>query len=243
MSQKTGNTDIEAVEQERQALTEQEVATYLRRHPDFFQDKPSLLTDLRIPHHTGGAVSLLERQVTVLRDAKEDQEKQLNDLIQIARDNDRLAEHMHRLTLDLMASRDIAVLLDVLNHRLQRDFLADLVAMRLFVFPLDVNHAGRDEIVADVDAFKGPFQRLLDAGKPFCGLLKSEQLAILFGDRAESVGSTAFLPLGERGNLGLLAICSYDRARFSPKADTVFLGRMKEIITAAIKPFLDSVSR
>ena len=60
--------DTTASESERmaQAIGEQDVADYLRRHPDFFEDKPTLLADLRVPHATGTAVSLVERQVAVL---------------------------------------------------------------------------------------------------------------------------------------------------------------------------------
>ena len=50
-------------------LAEREVADFLRRHPDFFERHLALLTELVVPHSgRTGAVSLLERQVTVLRD-------------------------------------------------------------------------------------------------------------------------------------------------------------------------------
>ena len=50
-------------------LDENEVADFLRTHPDFFERHLALLTELVVPHSSrGGAVSLLERQVGVLRD-------------------------------------------------------------------------------------------------------------------------------------------------------------------------------
>jgi uncharacterized protein YigA (DUF484 family) len=219
-------------------LGEQEVADYLRRHPQFFRDKPSLLADLRVPHDAGGAVSLVERQVAVLRDNSERQQKQLDSLIQIARDNDRLNGQLHQLTLGLMQCADLEGMLGLINNRLRQDFAADFVAICLLRPPLDEALADRPEIVNDTDAFQGAFQRLLSASKPFCGLLKVEQLALLFGEQAESVGSNALLPLGSRGELGLLAIGSCERDRFNPGADTAFLGRMAEIIAAALGPQL-----
>jgi len=69
---------------------EQSVADYLRRHPCFFEDKPTLLVDLRVPHATGSAVSLVERQVAVLREGNAGLQKQLKELVQVARENGQL---------------------------------------------------------------------------------------------------------------------------------------------------------
>ncbi|MED5248942.1 MAG: DUF484 family protein, partial [Pseudomonadota bacterium] len=50
-------------------LSEDEVADFLRACPDFFERHLALLSELVVPHSArGGAVSLLERQVGVLRD-------------------------------------------------------------------------------------------------------------------------------------------------------------------------------
>lgn len=215
-------------------IGEQEVADYLRRHPHFFEDKPTVLADLRIPHHAGSAVSLVERQVAVLRDSNVSLQEQLNGLIHIARENDRLNTLLHRFTLKLMGSLQLAELLDLIIDGLRQDFSADLLVLRLLKPPRDESCLERAEFVADVDGFCGPFQRLLSAGKPYCGRLKTEQLQALFLSQADDVASSALLPLGSRGEWGLLAIGSFDRDRFHPGADTAFLGRMAEVVSAAL---------
>ena len=48
-------------------LDEDSVAAYLSEHPEFFNKQEDLLAKLRIPHKSGGAISLLERQVSLLR--------------------------------------------------------------------------------------------------------------------------------------------------------------------------------
>ena len=48
-------------------MDEAQVAEYLQSHPDFFERHQNLLTTIRIPHRTGGAVSLVERQASSLR--------------------------------------------------------------------------------------------------------------------------------------------------------------------------------
>lgn len=220
---------------------EQGVSDYLRRHPEFFEDKPSLLADLRIPHHAGNAVSLVERQIQALRESNESRQAQLDALIQIARENDALNHRLHRLTLHLMECDELDTMLTIISKRIRKDFSADLVEIRLLALPVNNAHTTLPELVSDIDEFCGQFQRLIGVGKPFCGRLKAEQLQILFGDRADAIGSSALLPLGKDGMLGLLAIGSFERSRFSVGADTEFLGRMGEIISVALNNHLDSV--
>ena len=219
---------------------EQGVSEYLRRHPEFFEDKPSLLADLRIPHHAGNAVSLVERQIQALRESNESRQAQLDALIQIARDNEALNHRLHQFTLQLMGNEELDTLLLIISSRLKKDFNADLVKIRILAPPRNDNYATLQEIVSDIDAFCGQFQRLLGMGKPFCGRLKKEQLELLFGDRAEAIGSSALLPLGKDGMLGLLAIGSFERNRFSVGIDTDFLGRMADIISVALNKHLDT---
>ena len=49
------------------------IAAYLETHPDFFVDHEELLPALRIPHQRGYTVSLVERQMTILRDLSSNQ--------------------------------------------------------------------------------------------------------------------------------------------------------------------------
>jgi len=221
-------------EQGQAAVDEAAVADYLRRHPEFYEHHRQLLADMRLPHHAGGAVSLVERQVATLRDLNGQYKKQLSDLIQIAKDNDRLNEQLHKLTLHLMECADFDALVALIINRLRRDYGADAVSLHLLSSPRDARWAGRGEFVQDVDGFRGPFQRLLSGGRPFCGRLKDEQFAVLFNAQAGQITSAAVLPLGREGNVGLLAIGSLDARRFQPNSDTAFLQRMAQIIAGAV---------
>jgi len=49
-------------------VSEEQVAAFLSANPDFFLDHQELLANLTLPHQSGEAVSLLERQVSVLRE-------------------------------------------------------------------------------------------------------------------------------------------------------------------------------
>ena len=49
-------------------INAEQVADFLRRHPAFFVEHDELLADLIVPHEAGHAVSLVERQVKLLRE-------------------------------------------------------------------------------------------------------------------------------------------------------------------------------
>ena len=63
-----------------------QVAAYLRDNPDYFQHRPELLELLRLPDSKGEAVSLLERQASILRDRNNELRDRLNGLLDVARD-------------------------------------------------------------------------------------------------------------------------------------------------------------
>src|SRR5690554_6019226 len=81
----------------------EDVVEFLSKNPEFFSNYPDLLGKIDIPHiGSGDAVSLVERQVQVLREQNQRARKQLHELIEIARQNEELARRMHKLALTLM---------------------------------------------------------------------------------------------------------------------------------------------
>ena len=71
-------------------LSAAEVSSYLKANPEFFIEQEDLLADLSLPHESGTAISLLERQVTILRDRGADARQKLDNLLENARNNDQL---------------------------------------------------------------------------------------------------------------------------------------------------------
>ena len=64
-------------------LSENAVHDFLQENPDFFERHGALLSSLRLPHVTGGTVSLVEHQVSVLRQKDLKLERKLKDLIEM----------------------------------------------------------------------------------------------------------------------------------------------------------------
>ncbi len=85
---------------------EREVVRYLRDNPDFFEHHRELLADMILPHQPQGTVSLIERQVSMLRDQKQDLKQRLQHLLDNAKQNENLSTRMNQLILDLLDCND-----------------------------------------------------------------------------------------------------------------------------------------
>jgi hypothetical protein len=223
-------------------LEEKTIADYLRNNPEFFQNNASLLATLEIPHACGPAVSLVEHQVKVLRDQNRQLKRKLMDLVHVARDNNRLNERMHQLTLGLINTNSLVTLLDTLREHLQGEFNADTVTLRI----ADIPEAQARECGVDIYDPAGPelanFESFLKSFRPQCGRFKPEQLQYLFGDQAEAIESVALVPLGNKCNYGLLAIGSQDASRFHPGMGTLFLTHLGELMGLLLAQYPGSLS-
>lgn len=219
-----------------EVLSDDAVAAFLEQHPEFFNRHPELSERIRVPHECGEAVSLITYQVQVLREQNRRLGRRLDDLVQVARDNDRLAERLHQLTLELMECNDLDTVLHGLKDGLHRHFTADLVAVRLF--DADGTHAGHPDFVARGHDELQHFRRFLEDERPVCGSLPVEQAHFLFGDSARKAASAALVPVADQHLQGMLAIGSYTPERFYPSQGTVFLRQLGKLAGRALRPYL-----
>ena len=204
---------------------EQQVVDYLSAHPDFFVRHPGLLGEIDIPHESGAAISLIERQVESLRKQLKETRRQLAAVTEVARHNHSLQERMHRLTLELIDAATFDEVLNALEDELHDDFKADAMELRLF------SSSNLDEHLEEsLNGQAATFQKFFEQNKPICGQLEQQQLHYIFGADGDRINSTALIPLKSEGVLGLLAIGSVDPERFSPHHGTEFLSRLGEII-------------
>ncbi|MCG8090727.1 MAG: DUF484 family protein [Candidatus Thiodiazotropha endolucinida] len=224
MSHKAPNDPIKA------DGTDQQIADYLRDNPGFLLRHPDLLAELEIPHASGDAVSLIERQVEALRKQLKDTQQQLASLVEVARSNDQLQARMHRLTLELIDAATFEEVLNALEDELHDDFKADAVELRLFSSSQLDDHL-QDSLNGQV----GTFEQFFNQNQPICGRMDQQQLNYIFGTEGDRIASTALIPLKSEGVLGLLAIGSCDPERFAPDHGTEFLTRLGQIISRTLQ--------
>ena len=218
-------------------LTEESIADYLQANPDFFERHSALLNSLRLPHDAGGpAVSLVERQVLVLRQKNLKLERRLKDLLDVARSNDALAARIHALAMLMLAAPDQAGVVQVLEEQLRISFNADQSVLVAFEDPAGGAANGRFlRVVGRDDPAIASFRTFLQANAPRCGQVRDAQRDFLFGTGNIEIGSVALVPLGQKSELGFLAVGSRDSDHFHPGMSIDFLARLGELVSCALR--------
>jgi len=221
-------------------LSEQAVRDYLSANPDFFERNAKLLSSLNLPHASGGAISLVERQVSMLRQKDLKLERQLKELIEVARANDVLSAKIHELTLQLLAAGDLPTTLAAIEEAMRSGFDADQAVLVVFGEPeafADIDVGRFFHVAHRKDSALKPFSTFLGGNGARCGRIRDSQREFLFHSDAEEIGSAALVPLGKGAEIGFLAVGSMDAERFHPGMSIDFLTRLGDLIAGALRRF------
>lgn len=221
---------------------EASVTRFLEQHPDYFLRHPELLAALAIPHADAGrAVSLVERQVKVLRDRNDSMARELKELLTIARDNDLLGERVQRFALAMLESASLDEALDTAQDMLRQEFGLDGVAIRLTGNPRP--ECPRPEFVSGEHELLNRLLICLSErnNQPLCGPLpEGVSPTDLFGDAGHEIHSIAAISLMRRGLHGGLVLGSRETQRFRADMGTVYLARIGDLLMAALTRHLVS---
>ncbi len=220
---------------------EDQVVNYLLAHPDFFLRHSLLLNDLQVPHESGGAVSLVERQVMVLREKNQHFENKLREMVDAVHDNQRLHVSLHRLAVSLFAADGLDDIMGIVDDELRHKLGTDFVHFRLHAEDgLQVADEQSQTYVAADDEVLQVFAPLIEKQRIQCGRLSEQQIQQLFMEDADEVKSAAVIPVHAKGLSGLIALGSSDEQRYHPGMGTDFLSRLADLICAAMNAQLES---
>jgi uncharacterized protein len=214
------------------------IAEYLRAHPEFFNDYPDLLTDIKVPHASGEAISLVERQLIALREQNDKARKRMHELIEIARQNEELARRMHQLALTLMDAAEPKDIFSTLYDNLSKNFRADRVIVRLFADPSFVDTFAGVEFAGSAASEQSLFKSIIEKRMPLSGRMKRQQQVFLFGDDGDDIASAVMVPLHGDGWGGIMAIGSSNADRFQEGMGVELLANMGEILSFILKPWI-----
>ena len=194
------------------------VEAFLRAHPNFLQDRPGLLAVLNLPHGGEGAVSLVERQVSVLRERNIASRQKLAELSDISRENDRLLDATRNTILALLAGENRADLSRIWLEQVTGTFKAEMGAL---VWLDRSSHSAEEALITD---------KLVRQSSGFSGVLRPEEMQAVFGTAATE-GSAALVAIrsGE-DHIGVLGVGSHDTQRYRPEDGTLFLDYLAEVI-------------
>lgn len=213
-------------------LTASKVAAFLLKHPEFFADHPDVLTEMELPHNTGGAISLMERQVSVLRERNLEMRQRLSKLLDTARDNERLFEKTRRLVLALMEARDLDQAVKALYQSLEQDF--NIAFYNLLLFGREGQFRTSTAKVVSLQDARPYIGNLLKTNRAICGTLRELEVELLFAENAPHIGSCAAVPLNHSATFGMLAVGNNDPKYYRSSMGTLFLSYIAEVLNRVL---------
>ena len=228
-------TAVESRQPADPEVNEQAVLDYLLAHPDLFARRPEVLEKLELAHSAGSAVSLMERQVDVLRARVHKLETHLERLVEAARDNEGRAENVLRLARTLIRAPSLAAVAAGLRQVLRAEFGVDEVFIGL-------NNAYYKRNDIDGLVPLEPEGRIAKAYENFtrtrlieCGPITEQRARLLFPKAEVVPQSAAIVPLEKDKYLGMLAFGAHNPERFQPRQGKLFLEMIAELVAAALR--------
>ncbi|MBN9123438.1 MAG: hypothetical protein BGO99_15115 [Nitrosospira sp. 56-18] len=214
-------------------FSDEEIALYLKDHPDFFTEYASVLADIQIPHpHGDRAIPISERQIMDLRERNRVLQDKLSELVRFAEENSALSEKMHRLAVVLLQFTGLNDVLQGLNYNLREDFLIPHMALRIWGITIEGQQAPElDKTGPDIPSLAESLQH------PYCGPHVLEEIRDWFGEDGIRLRSFAMMPLRTDRTIGLLVLASEESQRFYPEMGTIYLAQLGELASAAIRRF------
>lgn len=223
--------------------TETTVIEYLRKDPDFFKRHPGLLAELNLPHQSGNTISLVERQVALLRERNMEMRRRMNELVGAAKENDVLFAKIRSLTLALLDVANWHELNEIFATYFLVDFHADFVCAHLRMeapasLQRDRTGLRLNHIATAPDTL--PAAGLQPDDAPCCVTLRRAELESLFPGQVketDETGSAVLIPLNI-GPAASLAVGSRDPGHFSSEQGTLFVEYISDVTSHVVARLL-----
>ncbi len=213
------------IEPQPTQLTEDVVAQFLMDHPDFFQQHPELLGRIKVDTPERGVVSLVEVQVSKLRDRIGDLEEEITQLMSLAAKNDRLFHDFADVQKQLLMCESFDQAAKIIEQK--------AVVLNLTAYIKIIDHA-HPKYNVDKTALDNFMKKFLNGRSAYLGRLRQterDSLLAYGGLNASNseLGSFAVLPLGQSTPMGIMAFASRDGGHFQPNMDTLFLEQLVSV--------------
>ncbi len=210
-----------------------EIKSYLKNHPEFFEENAALLADIHLPSpHGGGTISLAERQQLAQRDKITALESRFSELVVNAQQNDITANKMHAFNLRLHQAKSFDSIEQLISHDLPEMFDLSDTCLRIWVQPLDQSSQANLVFSETSELVKTWIASRTHA---YCG-----KPPVIVGEDwfIEPAASLAIIGLHQPNLFGFLALASDSDSRFYEEMGTDFLNKMSELISAALSRHL-----
>jgi uncharacterized protein YigA (DUF484 family) len=225
----------------KEELTEQQlVRDHLTKNPDFFEQNPDVFEVINISHDSGKAISLVERQISILRERNSEMITQIDQMQAAAKDNVLLMKKTNRLVLNLIQANDLNSLSKALTVSLKSDFSTEFFSLTLINNDSAATKTAVN-FVSESEA-KSIIGNILSAKKAVCGKRNDEEISLLFGNQAEDIGSVLALPLKTTNTFGVLALGHSDPEFYTKEIGTVFIDYIGDLLSELIPKHINPIN-
>lgn len=211
-------------------ITREDVVQYLTDNPDVFERYPDCLVNLRLTHSSGRAVSLIERQVSVLRGRNTELRHKLQELLENARENDRLFKYTKHLVLALLECNELGDLIDAIHFSFDKEFGVQFTQLVLVGVPRNLTNA---KFASELELLE-QLAKENSHGRAVIGNASADLRRFVFGRQAEHIGSAAVAVLSYGHLVGLLAVGNEDPNYYRTHSGGLFLSHIAEVIARLI---------
>lgn len=211
-----------------------QIAKYLKDHPEFFEQNASLLADIHLPSpHGSGTISLAERQQLAQRDKITALENRFSELVLNAKENDLIANKMHQFFVLLQQAESFDAVEQLVSLQLPEAFNITDTCLRVWIKPentISTENNIFDEVPDTIQKWVNTIHNV------YCG---ETPTSIVIDDWfTEPVKSVAVLPLRNESVFGYLALGSAQEKRFYVGMGTDFLQKLDDHVSAAFSRYI-----
>jgi uncharacterized protein YigA (DUF484 family) len=210
--------DIMTAYESENLINAEQIAAYLVENPDFFTKFPQVIEQISIPHIHKGSVSLMELQSEQLRKKVRSLSHKLNQLINVAKQNEAIYRIYADLNLRILKCTNLADLVFILEEVIQENLHLASVTLK----PFKGAHA-LPEIQRRLF-----MEKRFKTQRFFFGRLSDHERKLLFAD--QEANSVALLLIGDLDEFGILAIGSKDPGHFNPGMDTLLITQLQQFL-------------
>lgn len=213
-------------------LDDQAIREYLQENSDFFTHNDDLLSTLQFRHSEKGAVSLLERQQQKLRQRVSELEQEITDLMVNAQRNESIFNAYSQLYVNLLRCSSLSEVVDQLRNTFERELGMPALSLKLFNSSVELD----EQFTFTSDTHKQLLSRRFEDDVVYLGRLTEQEHTLLFNDH--SVASVALLLLGDKSDIGLLAVGSRNAGHFEPAMDKLLITQLQALLSALLPKIL-----
>jgi len=208
-------------------VSNKEIVEYLILNPDFFKENPEVLNAIEIVHESGAAVSLIQKQVELLRSNYNSTTDKLMELLGIAKANENIFSLTKKLIIELIDASNIEEVVSLLENSFESDFGAK--TSRVLFFTESTKNLPKGRIKSPLEA-TSTLANLLNPGEIFCGTIDKEVSNFIF-EKGSGITEIALVPLNCNSLSGVIALGTEEPGRYNKNKDTIFLDFIAEVVS------------